>query len=382
MGSLGAEFEAEIPAEKLGQLNLGPDGGDFAGVRSDHPISDWPDVLRKLGADPDKFEVVGDQVKVSSWQQSKRTDNGDRDIVTLYSYSGPVRAKRDAVDLPALYAEVRRSKPSRVKGATVPATLVVCWADIQTGKVDHLGGIRELLERLDSKRVALEKHLKLSRPERIVVADVGDIIEGIENTASQLATNGLSLPDQIDVAATEFWKTIRMCAKYAPVDVLSIPSNHAQLRRGKNLIGRPSDDWGLHISKRLEQQNESAGLEVTFHRSGEWDETLTFDIRGTRLGLAHGHQAGSPTRVIDWWTKLGHAGVLDCDLLLTGHFHFASVRPSGRTVDGKSKWHLQAPTIDNGSAWVRNKFGEDGDPALMVFTVTDAGFDLTGLALL
>lgn len=262
-------------------------------------------------------------------------------------------------------------------------SLVVCWADIQTGKVDHLGGMTELLERLEAKRVALEAHIHKVKPAHIVIADVGDIVEGIENTSSQLATNGLALTDQIDVAATEFWKVIKLCARFAPVDVLSIPSNHAQLRRGKGLIGKPTDDWGLHINKRLEAMAVEVGLPATFHRPADWSESLIFDVRGTRLGLAHGHQASSPNSVIAWWTKMTHAGVLNCDVLLTGHFHFASIRPSGRDpLTGKPGWHIQAPTLDNGSAWVRNSQGEDGDPALMVFEIDADGFALQGLAAL
>jgi hypothetical protein len=292
-------------------------------------------------------------------------------------------ASRSVIDLPALYADVAKSKHTPVALAAREVTLVVCWADIQTGKVDHLGGMTELLTRLEDKRVALEAHIRKVKPSHIVIADVGDIVEGIENTSSQLATNGLALTDQIDVAATEFWKVIKLAARFAPVDVLSIPSNHAQLRRGKGLIGKPTDDWGLHISKRLEAMAHEVGIPATFHRPADWSESLIFDIRGTRLGLAHGHQASGPNGVITWWTKMTHAGVLNCDVLLTGHFHFASIRPSGRNeLTGKPRWHIQAPTLDNGSAWVRNSQGEDGDPALMVFEIDANGFALQGLAAL
>ncbi|MEI7780300.1 MAG: hypothetical protein WCJ18_00070, partial [Planctomycetota bacterium] len=147
--------------------------------------------------------------------------------------------------------------------------------------------------------------------------------------------------------------------------------------------GKPTDDWGLHINKRLERLNEDAGLPVNFHRPSDWEETLQFDIRGTKLGLAHGHQVSNPDQIKNWWAKMTHSGVLNVDILLTGHFHFASLRPSGRDhKTAKSRWHIQAPTLDNGSAWVRNKYGEDGDPALAVFRVTDDGFDLSSFALL
>ena len=190
--------------------------------------------------------------------------------------------------------------------------------------------------------------------------------------------------DQVDIAATEFWKTIKLCAKYAPVEVLSIPSNHCAWRReGKN-AGKPTDDWGLHISVRLERLNEEVGLPVTFRRPEDWKEFLIHDIRGTVLGLAHGHQANGPNGIIPWWQKVGHSSELQlADVLLTGHFHFFSVRPSGRNPHtNRAKWHIQAPTLDNGSAWVLNKYGEDGDPGLCLFKINDDGFDLMGLRVL
>lgn len=255
---------------------------------------------------------------------------------------------------------------------------------VVTHNCDHQGGVTELLERLDEKRAALKGWLKDVKVDHVVVADVGDILEGFENVASQTRTNGLSLQAQVDLAATEFWRTIKLAERFGPVDVLSIPSNHCQWRRGKSLIGRPNDDWGIHISQRLERLNEVAGLRVAFHRPAtDWDETLTFKIRGSALGLAHGHQAKTPAGIIPWWKSQKHDGKLMCDVLLTGHFHYPSFRPSGRDpVTGKSSYHIQASTLDNGSSWVANTIGEDGDPALTVFMFDDDGFDQRSFALL
>ena len=347
------------------------------------PPQDYDELLAEFGYDPAKVYIVG-HPRVSKWQQRARIrGTNDYETTWLSAYKFTISARGFSVDLPALYAESRR-KERPVKPKHDDATIVVCWADVQVGKVDHLGGLEELLDRLDEKRSDLDKYLRRAKFDRIVVADVGDIIEGFSNFAAQHRTNSLSLMDQVDVAATELWKTIRLCARFAPVDVLSIPSNHCAWRReGKMLAGKPTDDWGLHISKRLERLNEEAKLPVAFHRANDWEETLQFDVRGTRLGLAHGHQVSNPDQIKNWWAKMTHSGVLNVDILLTGHFHFASLRPSGRDHEtGKSRWHIQAPTLDNGSAWVRNKYGEDGDPALAVFRIDQQGFDLSSFALL
>ncbi|MEI7780582.1 MAG: hypothetical protein WCJ18_01490, partial [Planctomycetota bacterium] len=209
------------------------------------PLTDAPDhdeILEQFGYDPAKVYIVG-HPRVSKWQQRARIrGTSDYETTWLSAYKFVLASKGFAVDLPALYAEVAKSKKDRtVKPKLDAATVVVAWADVQVGKVDHMGGLTELLERLDDKRNELEQYLRKAKYDHIVVADVGDIIEGFSNFAAQHRTNSLSMMDQVDVAAVEFWKTIRLCAKFAPVDVLSIPSNHCAWRRdGKMLAGKPT----------------------------------------------------------------------------------------------------------------------------------------------
>ena len=385
--SIGDDLEREQAASQAQDPKVGRrvdwDGEqgtiDTGPVDENFDPQDFDAILRHHNLDPERFYIVG-SCGFTAWDQWTR----DGTYRQLRSYRFRFLERGFAVDLPALYAELAKPQKKPIKHTDGAATVVVAWADIQTGKVDYLGGLEDLLARLEEKREALKSYLQRATFDHIVVCDVGDIVEGFHNTKQQHRTNALSMMDQVDVAATEFWKTIKLCERFAPVDVLSIPSNHAQWRMGgKDLAGLPTDDWGLHINKRLERQNEDAKLDITFHRPEDWSETLVFDVRGTRLGLAHGHQASNPDRVRDWWSKLNHAGVLTCDVLLTGHFHFASLRPSGRNaVTGKAQYHLQAPTLDNGSAWVRNKYGDDGDPGLLVFQITDAGFDLCSFTVL
>lgn len=373
------------PTGRRDSVELGPTGGSLVYHTTDtQPIRDWSDVLQHLGVDPEKWSVVGDTVRVSRWQQSSK-EGGTRDSVWLSAYKAQITQKRTQIDLPALYAEARATSPtSRPIPPATGRTTVVAWADIQTGKLDHLGGTKELLARLDEKRDALATYLDNTPSERVIVADVGDIVEGFSNVTSQTRTNDLSMMDQVDVAATEMWKTVKLAAEYAPVDVLSIPSNHGQWRQGKSLIGRPNDDWGIHINKRLEHLAGEVGLDVAFYRpETDWAEALVHEVHGIRLGLVHGHQAGSPDKVPAWWARMSHAHAVDADICLSGHFHHLRIQPSGRSPrTGKSRWWLQAPTLDNGSSWVANTMGEDGDPGLLVFTITGDGLDLSTLAVL
>ncbi|KRC52139.1 hypothetical protein ASE16_03565 [Leifsonia sp. Root227] len=374
---------ADKPVPLTGRADTTPDGGEFVDVQTTEPVTDWSDMFRRFNLDPDVFEVVGDTVRMSNWQQSKRTNDGDRDVVNLYSYRALFRRKAAAIDLPALYAEVRRTKvkPGKAAGGS---TLVVAWADTQVGKVGLRGDTADLVRRLEQKRVALAAHIKARKLSRFVFVDVGDAIEGFENVASQMFTNDLSLPQQIDLSAVEMWKTLALLANNGRVDAVAIPSNHGAWRSGKQSLGRPSDDWGLAIQARLEYQAGLVGLPVTFHRPGDWDESVALDVRGTKLGVHHGHQSACD-QMPKWWAGQQHGAqaTADADILLTGHYHHLRVLPTGRSQrTGKSKWWLQAPTLDNGSDWYRNKSGDDSDPGLLVFEINDEGFDLSSLTIL
>lgn len=397
------ESQDPEPASESAEGGAGPlwraDFEDGEGTIQTGPMPDsfdphnFDEVLAKLGYAPGEIKM--DLSASTRWEQRSACRvwsdkyeayirTGEYETVFLNAYRYRASQNALSVHLPALYAEMDKGPQEPPEDVTTgPATAVVCWGDVQTGKVDELGGVKELLERLEDKRIALHGYLRDAYVDHVIVADVGDILEGFENTGQQAFTNGLSLMDQVEVAATEFWKTIRICESFAPVDVLSIPSNHCQWRKKKNQLGKPTDDWGIHISKILEARNEDARLDVSFHRPDDWAEMLEFDVRNTKLGLAHGHQAANPDKVKDWWAKMTHGGILDCDVLLTGHFHFPSLRPSGKNHrSGQSRWHVQCSCLDNGSAWVRNSRGEDGDPALTVFQINDDGFDTGSFRLL
>jgi hypothetical protein len=338
-------------------------------------VTDEGELLTLAGLDPDQWMIEG---KIHQW--TKETPAGE----TLRSFFFGYKRRVEQIDLPALYAEVKRTKFKPARQGSGCIDPVVSWADMQLGKQGSRGGTKELLERLDLKRAKLDAHLKASGCTHSVFVDAGDPTEGFENVASQMFTNDLSLPQQIDLAAVEMWKTLVIMAKYGPVDAIAVPSNHGAWRSGKQMLGKPGDDWGLTIQRRLEFQAELIGLPVTFHRPDEWDESVAIDVRGTVLGVHHGHQSAED-QMAKWWAGQQHGGqaLADVDILLTGHYHHLRIQPTGRNRrTGRSKWWLQSPTLDNGSDWFRNHAGDDSDPGLLVFGINDEGLDLQSLVVL
>ena len=353
-----------------GEITSGPMVGE----------ANFEQLLIEHGHNPEEVEVIG-SVRTSRWQMARR----GAEPQWLTSFRFTIQRKRTSIDLPALFAEVKRTKVKAVPKTTGEA-LVVVWADPQTGKSDHRGGTQELIARVEEKLTALEVYIKQQKPSRMVFLNAGDAIEGFENVDSQMFTNDLSLPEQLDLEATFEWKFLALLRKYSEdVTAATVPSNHCSWRRGKSALGKASDDWGIYLQRQHMKDSERLGMGIKFAEPEPHQESLAIDVDGTVIGLVHGHQA-SPGKFTDFWAKQVHGGgpLAHADVVVTGHYHSLLIQPSGRNpYTGRSKWHLQAPTMDNGSSWYANRMGgSDSDPGLLVFTVGDKGLNLQSLAVL
>lgn len=332
-------------------------------------------LLRDHGHNPDEVEIVG-AVRTSRWQ--------GYDGEWLTSFRFRFQRKLAGIDLASLFAEVKKTKvkPAPKLGGEA---LIVVWADPQTGKVDSRGNTVNLIARVAEKRTKLEAYIKQHKTSKAFFLNAGDSIEGFENTDAQYFTNDLSLPDQLDLEATFEWSFLRLLRNHhEDVTSATVGSNHCRWRKGKGALGKPADDWGLFIQRQLKKQSDIAGLGVKFLEPEEWSEALAVDVDGTIVGLVHGHQA-SPGKFNDFWAKQVHGGgaLAHADIVVSGHYHSLLIQPSGRNpYTGRSKWHLQAPTLDNGSSWFKNFSGSDSDPGLLVFTVGEQGLNLQSLAVL
>lgn len=336
------------------------------------------DILIAAGIDPDQFRIVG---KISQWT---KTHHDREDTYSFLFAFETITAIEDAIDLPALYAEGRRKPRAAIKTAPVARTSVAVIADPQIGKTGSRGGTPELLERLDEKRNKLDAELKRRRPDSVFLPDINDLFEGFESGGNPMFSNDLSLAQQMDVAATEVYKFVELCARYAPVKVAVVPSNHTAWRRGPQNLGAPGDDLGIFVHRQVEKVAKAAGLDATWEYPDYYNESMVVDVRGTKVGMCHGNQFRDG-QASAWWGKQTHGGqpVGTADILLTGHYHHLSILPTGRNpYTGRSKWHIAAPTLDNGSDWFRNVAGDDSDPGMLLFDITDDGFDLQSLTVL
>lgn len=345
----------------------------------DYEPENFDAFLIDAGLDPDGIEVIP-PVRTSRWQQQK-----DGELVWLTSYRFTFRRKTAGIDLPLLLAEAQKKVKRTPLKQTTDKALVVLWSDLQVGKVDYRGNSQALIERVGLMQQRLVAQIKREKPSRVVFADMGDTVENFSNAANmqQLQSNDLSIMEQVDLATTFAWQTLKLIVKLVPdVTYASIGSNHCQWRVGGQTVGKATDDWGVYIGRQLARLAQETELPIRFLEPQPHDESLALDVFGDGfhiLGLVHGHQVQRPEGIGEWWKKqaFGRQPVSDATILCHGHFHHLRVTEMGSTQSGGSRFVIMASTLDNGSGWYKKRSGEDSVPGLVTFLL-EQGVDFTG----
>jgi hypothetical protein len=285
--------------------------------------------------------------------------------------------KASASPLPAAQASVDWAEATeRIKSFTfIPApkeflseTAVIQPTDYQIGKTDVHGGTAQSTERALTSLSKFADIVKDRRPQNILIANTGDIIENFCNTSSQLSTNDLDLPNQVGHAFALELEAIKLLAPLADrVVYATVPSNHGQWRSGpKQNLGDTHADWGIVIARQL---GSALGLNplidnVEVHIPNEHMESMAVQLGTTRIGLVHGHQKAKPEHLGDWWAGQDHGRMptWDADILLAGHFHSMRLYQSG---DGR--WVFVGPSSDPGSSWYANLTGHTSVAGMLTF---------------
>ena len=342
----------------------------------DSEPENFDEFLLSAGLNPEEIDIIP-PLRTSRWQQR---EGGD----WLTSYRFSFRRKTASIDLPLLLAEAKKkAKPPKLSSGT-DKCLVVMWSDLQVGKVDYRGNSQTLIERVALMQQRHLAQVKKEKPSKIIFADLGDTVEGFNNVAMvQLQGNDLSIMNQVDLATTFAWQTLRMLYEQVQdITYASVGSNHCQWRVGRDQVGKPTDDWGVFIGRQLARLSQESGLSIKFVEPQEDDESLALDVFGDGfhiLGIVHGHQAKRPDMMSTWWRgqAFGRQSVADASLLIHGHWHHLRVTELGSTPRGTSRFIVMAPTMDNGSGWWRKVTGEDSVPGLGTLML-DKGIDFTG----
>lgn len=366
---------------KKAEIVVHPDGGTLSTGTLDAPIelaADWEGVLKGFGLSSDSFEIEGDTVRMSKFQQSKRLENGDRDVVWLYSYSAKFRKKADKadrLDLSTLQSHVRSWKPVLYPVPVntpvgPPTTLVVCWADWQLAKSER-GGTGKTVERvLESFQLTAQRIIELRAMgrniEKVAVINMGDPIEGcLGHYDSQLFTVELTQREQLNLAL-DLW-TQGLLTLDADI-FASVLSNHAEWTR-TSTGGKPqtsdSDNADGFLSETLKRVFDASGKGPS-----EWyiphDEMVSMvNLSGLDVAITHGHKIPSPAKELDWLRgqsiRLLREYGREPRLWLTAHLHHVRVDDYGPW------WRLQCPTLDGGSKYFTDRSSTWSTPGTLTF---------------
>ena len=379
-------LENLTPAEKIQSKAKFKPGIEFDGSEGsavtpgyDNEPENFDEFLLDAGLDPDGIEVIP-PVRTSRWQQQK-----DGELIWLTSYRFNFVRRNAIVDLPLLLSEAQKKVKLTPLRQTTDKALVILWSDLQVGKVDYRGNSQSLIERVSLMQQRIVEQLKREKPSRVIFADMGDTVENFSNVANmqQLQSNDLSIMEQVDLATTFAWQTLKLIVKLVPdVTYASIGSNHCQWRVGGQTVGKATDDWGVYIGRQLARLAGELELPIKFLEPQPHDESLALDVFGDGfhiLGLVHGHQVQRPDGIGEWWKKqaFGRQPVSEATILCHGHFHHLRVTEMGSTVTGGSRFVIMASTLDNGSGWYKKRSGEDSVPGLVTFLL-EKGIDFTG----
>lgn len=377
--------DLSAPTEKP-RVNVGEEGGDIQTGPLNEPVTNWDFILKGFGLDPNVFEVDRDTVRMSKWQQSKRLENGQRDLVWLYSYKAQIKRRLGTplndTEIDELHNRVSKYKPvakNPSKSLSEPCSFVICWADWQLGKSAG-GGVEATIDRVlksfDATLARINDLKKIGRNiEQIVIVNMGDPVEGCDgNYASQTFTVELNQREQLRLALDLWAQGVRHIAPQAEKSVfISTISNHGEwTRRGSKPITSDSDSADAFLAdtllRILDGRPEVENMEWVIPHD---QMTVTHKLHGINVAFTHGHKITG--KEIEWLRGQSIRILRDEGeeprLWVTAHKHHLDIKDYGPWT------RIQCPSLDGGSKWYSDIAGQWSTPGTLTFTV-GSQFDL------
>lgn len=382
-----ADIGAEATTAGKGSLDVTSDGATANNIVVESPIlDDWSPVFALFNLNADEFEVVDDTVRMSTWQTSRRTDDGDRDTVQLYSYSARFKRKPKARLSDAEIAQRRAEVAKwRFPKSTVSHTAkhantgnvaaVINLADIQGGKSEG-GGVAATQQRLLDGLENVQRWLDRMRTEynitEIVIANNGDPMENCAgNYAAQLFTVELNHRGQMNFVL-DMWTLYakQLFPQFDKGQFVSVLCNHGEFGRMGSAKSQTSDsdNAGAFLAESLQrvlaERPEFAHVEWTIPH----DEMNVYPtVAGIPMAFNHGHKIpGSDANGFEKWLNAqvrGDDRAHKARIWQTAHrHHYASWDMGSCSV-------FQAPSLDGGSKWLKDMTGRYSRSGILTYLV-------------
>jgi hypothetical protein len=351
---------------------IGLDGGEISTGVLTAPLTDWTSILLSFGLDPNVFEVSDDKVRMSKWQSSKRLENGNRDLVWLYSYKATfTRRKAPKItdsDVDEIRKSIRKFKTNSVKTSLeAPSTFVVLWSDWQLGKSSTgvKGTTQRILNSFDKTAIRIKELQKAGRNiEQIAFVNLGDPIECVSgHYASQNFSVELTMRQQLLLALDLYTLGINTLSPLVPKrKFISTLSNHGEWTRNGSGKAQTTDSDSADgfLSDALQRIMDGYDLIDDWHIPHD-EMTTQVNLSGVECAFTHGHKITG--KEFEWLRgqtlRLLKDNGSEPQLWFQGHKHHFLATDFGPFT------RFQAPSMDtdgehssNGSKWFTDMSGQ------------------------
>lgn len=323
-------------------------------------------ILAEMGLDPEEWTVTS--VRKGKWQ---RWDEEWLESVRINVVPRRATVAPD-FDLDELVESLSKWRPRSAKTVSGANSYVHVGADKQIGKKASSGGTQQTIDRLlYLTEYSVERFKRLSSLGlgTVILPEVGDHVEGNVSQSGRLqgqAASDLGQTEQVRVARRLLLAQIKAFSPLTErVIVPVVNGNHDEVTR--QVAADPADGWNVEIASAVQDAcAENPALqhvEFRFPESGH--QTLSMNVNGTMLGLFHGHQFTGDVKKFLSEQALGRTALGESDVWVSGHYHHFQVRDVSNRV-----W-FQAPTVDPGSDWFRDRRGENSKPGVLTFVMGD-----------
>jgi predicted phosphodiesterase len=356
------------------------DGG--AGVAVSKPVLhdgtevDHAQLLVEWGFDPALYAIDG-PLEYRQWDAAI----GEGQVQTMRYYKAKIvpRAAVNFASLPDLVKSVQGHKKLKKAAPTGEDSFVVALADWQLGKTDIGGTSQDTVNRILAMIDQVEDRVRELRKAgrglgTLYVLGLGDMIERCSGFyANQEFVTDLTEQEQQELAVHLILKAIKQwSALFEKVVVACIVGNHGENRGPNNKANtdriRDNADTGVFKTAALVlNENPDRYGHVSFMIPSD-RSTMSLNISGITVGIAHGNQYGSaPTALKKWWEgqTLGYQPIADATILVTGHYHHLKVDQYG------PRTHIQCPAMDPGSRWFSEGSGMESPSGTVTFVVSE-----------
>jgi len=365
------------------------DGISFSNVQTTEPLTDWRAVFEQFNLDPERFIIVDDTVRRSTWQQSKALEDGTRDVVNLYSTSARFArivegdSKLD-IDPVAILASLREGETTAAPVA-IPAgkssTFGLSINDLQLGQSFNGGSavtIAEFYRNVERARLRILELRSIGRQlDTLVIVGGGDLGEGCVIYPNQSFSLDLNRKQQSEgVIALLLHALDTLAPMFSRVIVLAARGNHGENRiSGKLTTLDDNDDTHAFEMAKLALTRDPSMQHIEW-TIAESEAGVAVKVYDWVLATTHGdvYAKGVAGATIDKkahsWMKnmaLGRErfGLLgQANVLLGHHFHH------DRMSDWGSCLFRQTPSQDRGSLYFEQATGEYSAPGMLTWVMT------------